>query len=310
MSPLWVLVLLALTPLVSAHQQRYSQCRHVQDDYDSYTKCCEEGRGCRRINWDAKPTWEDEDNDDGGPFQPPTYTEAAGCKVHLSPADQMPTSAEERANMYRLEQARLQEEERSLRERVRKRACELSAPMIEKGRELARDAMRHGRNSTAHPLPIAESALGALRDSLSEDYHVHVEEWEDIHVLMQRHGVTPDYTLQYFPGDGVQLVADWHSWDYGQLTADIRKEIPDHYKGVIEEPVLAVTLYWDSTTEEFSRRRMDTWTRHYDRRQQCSHYGRCERMKFVPETFTWLGEKVPARVEDGNPPWPPHPRIQ
>ena len=312
MSPLWFLLLLALAPLASAHMRRHNACRYVVDDFDSYIECCEEGRGCRRIDWYEESAWEDEnndnDNDNDGPYRPPTYSETDGCQVQLSPADQLPTSAEERTNMFHLEQARLLEEERNLREHIDRRACELSAPMIEKGRELARDAMRHGRNSTAYPLPIAESAIGALRDSLPEDYHVHVEEWADILVLMQQHGVTPVYMLNYFPNDGIQPEPDWHSYDYGQMVHDIKEEIPSHYRDVVDEPVLAFTLYWDSTEEEFLRRRMDTWTRRFDRHMQCAHYGRCEKLTLIPETFTWLGETVPARVEDGNPPWPPHPR--
>lgn len=313
----WVLVLLALTPLVFG-QRRHFQYRYVIDDHDSFMQCCEEGYGCRRVNWDEKPTWEHEDEDDdcgGGRCTTSTYTKAEGCVVTLANHDHLPTSSEERASMFRDEQTRLREEELALQERVHKLACELSAPMIEKGRELAREAMKCGRKSNAYPLPIAERALDTLRESLPEGYHVHVEDWDDVYALVDHHVVTPGYELHSshsLSAFGKRCTTYYtESLDYQTMYDHIRAEIPEQLEHSLSEPILLFTLYWDCTEEEFLARRMDTWVRHEEFNKQCDLYDRCKEEKFVDahyNIYTWPWEWVPKQWIDMNEPLPPHPR--
>ena len=241
-----------------------------------------------------------------------TYTQAAGCRVRLSgTAELLPDSAEARVEAFRARQLELQEEERLARHNMRRRACELSAPFIEKGIALAHEAIGVGRNIMAYPLPISESAIPALRDHLPEGYHAHVERWEDVQSLIFRHVVTPDYPL-YVRNNYYNTGTTAESHDYHQLINDIQTSIPEKYRGAMDDPVYFFTLYWDCTEEEFSRRRMDAWVRHVPvgntDKVSCFQYNRCKGRKWVSSHRDWSWNKVAGywKYYDGD--WPPHPR--
>ena len=241
-----------------------------------------------------------------------TYTEADGCVVQPDTADlALPSSAEARAEAFRVRQLELQEEERVVRHNLYRRACELSAPFIEQGIAMAREAIGDGKNNTAYPLPIAESAISTLRAAVPEDYHVHVERWEDVQELILRHAVTPNYPL-HTVAHSYGRTPSAESLDYVQLIHDIRNPIPEKYRATLDDPVHLFTLYWDCTEEEFSRRRMDTWIRHvsndfYDE-VSCIHYNRCRGRYWVDDYRDWSWNWVEGYWVYYDGPWPPHPR--
>ena len=250
--------------------------------------------------------WNDDEDDYAPTRMFAIYTNDAGCTAELSEKNALPVTAEERADMVRLEEERIREEDRVHRETVLRIACEHSGTMIEKARGLAIDAMRTGKKMNPYPLPIAEVALDTLRDSLPEDYHIHVETLAELRSVIVTHAVTPSYSWGWVEND--PLHSGPFSFDYQALECRIGVENKEE-RNHVDMPIYMFTLYWDCTEEEFLSRRMDTWIRRTEHGAQCSHYKRCAGSKWIPSEFDlWTWTMIPGEWRDNNGPFPPHPR--
>lgn len=222
--------------------------------------------------------------------------------------------SEERSAIFAEKQLQDETEERLAREHMYQEASALSKRSIENGLRLVYEAIENGRNTMPYPLPIATSAIPALRESLPDDYHIFVENWESLDAVIRRHVVTPNYELYeshcaYYDDEdeGYGCVRTSSSRAYMDMVDKICKAIPCKYRPHMDDPVVFFTIYWDYNETDFLRRRMDTWTRFEDRSKRCTHYNLC--MKYVP-SYGYFGNYLGGHWERDydEDSLPPHPR--